>query len=507
MKKYHAVFFTDLCTKTWHMKSLGPYRLASELRKKNYNVLVVDYFSKWFLTNRLFKKLIDTIITNETLFVAYSGTFFSKDNQLNTKIKDYRTYFGGTLTTWPVETQKIYELNSYIRKQNPNCRILYGGAQANKLNEDLTESGIDYVIDGPADSLITVIAEQIQNRQELSYAKQFKKIKIIKQSWTQTDFDINNAHTYYDNSDHVEKTETLPLETARGCMFKCKFCAYPLIGRKKGDPNYHKNQTVLTSELRKNYDEFGVTKYTIVDDTFNESTDKLNLVYESIRDSGLDLEFSGYIRLDLLERFPEQIDLLKKIGLKSAFLGIESLNEKAAKAIGKTSKVERVKKTLSMMHDKWGDDVRIFGSFIAGLPHENTDTINDWMQWVYDHDKLIHNFILNTLHIDPTRTSLSEIAREPEKYGYICNGMDWINNMGLDSQQARSLSNYWMEKSWNDGRLKIAGWEALGMQNLGYDLDYLKKFSLNKLPYDKFALRYLKQFRSYQKFLFDHCIK
>ena len=61
MKKFHAIFFTDLSSKTWHMKYLGTYRLASELRSHGYDVLVVDYFSKFFLDPKSFYSFIGKI--------------------------------------------------------------------------------------------------------------------------------------------------------------------------------------------------------------------------------------------------------------------------------------------------------------------------------------------------------------------------------------------------------------------------------------------------------------
>ena len=75
----------------------------------------------------------------------------------------------------------------------------------------------------------------------------------------------------------------------------------------------------------------------------------------------------------------------------------------------------------------------------------------------------------------------------------------------MSINDAKSLQNYWMEKGWNDDRLYIAGWEALGIQNLGYDLNFLKKVSINKLPFNDFANRYMSSFENYKKFLFNYC--
>ena len=507
MKKFHAVFFTDLTSKTWHMKSLGPYRLASELRSRGYDVLVVDYFSKFFLNTKDFYHLIKKIISEKTLFVGYSGTFFSKQ-QILENVKSHHQWVNDDEAgdKWPVSTQKIKALNSLIKKINHNCQIFYGGAKSHPITEDLTSSGIDFIMSGYADKLIVDLAERLSQKKAIENFQSECGMKVL--YGDNNVFDFKNSSTYFHHSDCIVQDEILPLETSRGCLFKCKFCSYPLIGRKKNDKEYIKKNNVLINEIRENFEKYSVKKYTIVDDTFNESTEKLNAIYESLKANNLQIEFSCYIRLDLVARNPEQIVLLKKMGCTSVFLGIETLNERAAKAIGKGAMVELVKDTLKKMNNEWGEDVRVFGSFISGLPFENKDTIDEWMKWVYDHKNLIHSYKLQTLGLGKSK-NLSELSARPEKYGYVFvdanDNKSWTNNLGMSHKEAELLRDYWMEKSWNDDRLYIAGWEALGLQNLGYDLDFLKKVPVNKLPFDDFADRYMRSFEKYKKFLFDYC--
>jgi len=508
MKKFHAVFFTDLTSKTWHMKSLGPYRLASELRSHGYDVLVVDYFSKFFLDTKKFFYFIKKIISEKTLFVAYSGTFFTKQ-QTSKNVESHERWLGhaGCGDKWPVSTQKIKALNFLIKRMNSNCQIFYGGAKSHPITADLTNSGIDFVIHGFADKLIVDLAETLSKKKTIENFQSECGVKVLYGD-NKNIFDFKNSSTYFHHSDFVVPDEILPLETSRGCMFKCKFCDFPLIGRKKNDKEYIKKNNVLINEIRENFEKYSVKKYTIVDDTFNESTEKLMAIHESLRANALQIEFSCYIRLDLLARNPEQIVLLKKMGCTSVFLGIETLNEKAAKAIGKSAIVQSIKETLKKINDEWGDDVRVFGSFIAGLPYENKDTINEWMKWVYDNKNLIHSYKLNLLGLGQSKHS-SELASMPEKYGYVfidANDRNtWVNNLGMSHKEAEFLIHYWMEKSWNTDRLYIAGWEALGLQNIGYDLGFLRRVPVNKLPFDDFADRYMWWFEKYKKFLFDYC--
>lgn len=505
MKKFHAVFFTDMSSKIWHVRPLGAYRLASELREHGYQVLVVDFFSKWLQDKRKFLDLLRKIISDETLLVGYSGTFFTTDNAIKQKLETYRDYYGSSAGHWPETVEKINLINRYIKKLCPDVKIFYGGAKSNIVDENLEQSGVDYVVQGFADSLVVNFLQKLQEKKSIPYdINASAKAKIINFDVAGKNFNFANSLTRFHESDCIESTEVLPLETSRGCLFKCKFCAYPLLGRKKNDPDYHKHITMLTDELVTNYREYGVNKYTIIDDTFNESTEKLKKIHDSIKDSGIEIEFSCYLRLDLLERYPEQIKILYDMGLRSCFLGIETLNSKSARSIGKSSEIEKVKATLELARTVWGNDVSIFGSFISGLPHETQDTINDWMQWVYDRSDLIDSYVIGELSLTSDRLWTSEIGRSPEKFGYQVDQDRWVNNVGLSQLSARRVANSWMEKSWKTGRLKVAGWEMMGMQNLGYESTELKKYTLDRLPMQDFADRYISRFCRYQDKLFNY---
>jgi hypothetical protein len=506
--KYHAIFFTDMSAKIWHMKSMGAYNLASELREAGYNVLVVDYLSKWIQDIGEFKKLLNSILSDETLFVGYSSTFFSKDNKVKFNLSGFKDYYGGNSSHWTHSRSIMNVINSYIKKINPNIKIFYGGTSVNNsIEHNLSDCQVDYAVRGYSNGKIVEILNNLRDKKYIKYnLNACKNIKLIDDDPIAKTFNFAGTVMRYHESDIISSSEVLPLEISRGCLFKCKFCSHPLLGRKKNDPEYHKHQTVLTEELKYNYEKFGTTKYIIVDDTFNESTTKLQQVYDSIKESGINIEFYCYLRLDLIERYPEQIQLLKDMGLKSCFLGVETLNLKSAKSVGKSSDPEKVKSTLIKMREIWSSDVKIFAAFISGLPYENKETIDEWMTWVYDRKDLIDAYYLNTLNIDQIgNVFLSDIDKQPESFGYDYKSpTEWVNNVGLTYNEADAIANDWMEKSWKDGRLKVAGWEALGMQNMGYTFEQLDHYTLDTLPIDEFGIAYKNMFNKYKNSLFDY---
>lgn len=502
-KKYEVVLFTDMSTKIYPARPLGAYRLATELRKFGISALVVNFFSKWVENPVDFEKLIRGCISDQTYVVAFSSTFFSYDSDWKTTINSWQDYFGGGLNSWPVrDKNKIKLLINRIKKLNPNIKFFYGGAMADRLTDDIKDVGLDYIVQGLGDKSLIESVIRIKNNQTPKF--NFKNgFRVIDYDVLGQSFNFPSSTIGYDESDLIKTNEVLSLETSRGCLFHCAFCAFPLLGRNKNHPDYHKNHLNICQEISENYKKWNVNKYMIVDDTFNESTQKLNTIYSAIKQSKVDIEFSAYLRLDLLERFPEQIRLLKDMGLKSAFLGIETLNEKAGKAIGKNS--YKVIDTLEKIRDIWQDDVVIHGSLIAGLPYENQETIDQWMTWIFEKKHLLQTYAMTGLIIDQNTSFQSKICKNPEQYGYTFDSQQkWINNIGYSYEDSMITARYWMDKGWDSGRLKLAGWDILGIQNLGYSFDDLKTYSLKDINYSDMQQKYYELVQNYKTDLISY---
>ena len=64
----------------------------------------------------------------------------------------------------------------------------------------------------------------------------------------------------------------LSFETSRGCRFKCSYCNFPILGVKD---DYTRDADDFDTNLRRNYDDWGVTEYIITDDTFNDYVEKI----------------------------------------------------------------------------------------------------------------------------------------------------------------------------------------------------------------------------------------
>lgn len=380
-------------------RTAGPYRLATELVDNGFSTLVLD-FGLFYHVGEVWKLeyLLKNIISNETLWIGLSTTFIP-----------------------PMQIPRLRKFMLWIKENFPNVELIQGGAKLMWWPVELKS------FRGYSDKEI-VEYTQYKSGQTKKLDLKYKN-KIVEG----TEYlNFVNSQIKYQYHDFIKSNDFLAIEISRGCIFKCKFCAYPLNGKKKGE--WIKKAEVLREEFTRNYEQWGVNKYVYADDTHNESTEKLLYLYDNVYSKlNFPIEFSTYLRLDLLARFPEQILLLKKSGLKSAVFGIETLNHDSAKAIGKGwNPAEQIQFVRALKKRFW-NDILITSGFILGLPHDTHEYFDYFEKWLFSDDNPLDSWNLSPLEIMAKdrveKFWKSEFELDPEKYGYrfIENEEGWYN--------------------------------------------------------------------------------
>lgn len=450
-----AVIFADGMTTTgvW-ARSAGPYRIATHLRRMGLRVQVVDFWSLIVMEGEeLVDVLLEKFVGPNTLFVGFSSTFFNLRVPLYFGRKNRDKTVG--YYTRHVDNQNVFcapdDLIAYIRQRvkaiNPNCHMLLGGARA-----DRNAKHMDVVVFGYAEQHMEEYIRWRRGKNPFFRWNTHEGKIILENNVTAEGLDFTAATIDWAPEDCIMPGESLPIEVSRGCIFRCKFCSFPLNGRAKDDEDHLKNPSVLYEEFMRNWELYGVRRYMFSDDTYNDSVPKMEHMNEVVRKLPFKLEFATYGRLDLIARYPEHIDLIEQNGCTSMTFGIESLNQKAAASIGKGGKTERLIETLWTLRERWQNRVHTSAGFIFGLPHDTYETIDQWADPVTDVRFPLHSPIFIPLGIDYTPKSQkkfsSELDKDPGAYGYVIgqHGM-WVNDrFGTKKAEcevlARSMNNY-----------------------------------------------------------------
>ena len=372
-KQYHAVIFT-MCA-TYNMKTFGAHKVAHELRMHGYDVLVVNYMDEFSIDE--LQAIVRATVSDQTLFVGTSNTFIGFGKNLNVrgiKVDSKPVPHDMLLPGGREDEKKFVDL---IKTINPNCKIVSGGARTSMI---CANPLIDYAVVGYADQSIVDLADHLSKGTPLTKRnhKSLAGVTVINDDLA-PDFDFNNSTmTWQKDDDIIIPGEILPLELSRGCIFACKFCNFRLNGKKAFD--YVKDPEIIYRELVDNYNNFRITKYRVLDDTFNDIQDKLDIMTDIVKRLPFKPLFGGYARVDLMTAHPHTIAQMVDMGFRSMYFGIETLNRKTGSAIGKGGDPDKIVETIQQIKKTYGDYVALTGSFIVGLPYETKQSVQNSMR-------------------------------------------------------------------------------------------------------------------------------
>jgi hypothetical protein len=446
---FDVILFTDTVQFDVKSRGYGAHRLASQIRTNGYTCLVIDFSSlvDWSTYTEILKRAVGA----NTLAVGYSTTWMPF--KLGTDIRSSnpgegdgddadRLHNDSLVSAFAHDDYKQWI--DYVKLLNPKTKTILGGAK------------IDFYLNAPVDYIVVGIGETetIDLLDSLSGKSRriFNRIIDHDRKAHNTSWDFRDSTTRYTEYDLILPNETLNLEISRGCKFKCAYCSYPLIGQKTSD--YLKHPEVIRRELIDNYERWGTTKYFIVDDTFNDSTEKMQMFADISQSLPFELKFWCYLRADIIAAHPEQIQLLKDAGLQETYFGLETFNPKTAKFIGKGMASDKIVDTMYKCKEAWGPRSYIAAGIIIGLPYETQSSIQKAVDFFKREDcpiDLANTFPLSIIgnHNLVKYMYMSEIDRNYSKYGYYfpnpeTNYYMWKKDDDTDIRsyvQAEELSN------------------------------------------------------------------
>ena len=492
---YQFVFFTDITDTIFVTKIIGAYKCAHMLRTNGYSCLVVDHFHTY--SKEELDELLDKIITKETLGVGFSTTFLRNSN-VPVNLDGSQSFSDLPNTTFFPQGKEVEDhVVTKIKQLNANCKISIGGTRAVAYSQN---KNVDYILIGFSEGSIVNLANHLFNQTPLTNAvRNLWGITVIDDRRAESHDFKNTAFKWVDSD--IINAKVLPIEIARGCVFKCKFCSYPMNGKQNLD--FVKDIDVLREELQSNYDRYGIYTYSIVDDTFNDNDYKIDLILAAVQQLTFQPIFWAYIRLDLLHS-KQHFDKLYAIGVRACYFGIETLNKKAGAIVGKGMIPEKQIQTLQELRNTYGNKIALHGSFIIGLPGETIENVTNTFNLVMDETIPLHTFDFKALFIERAGAVAwnSEFALNYEKYGYTKiddegSHINWQNDC-MTRTQAFELENNFRTIAHASNRLHIAGQAMWSLMNYGYSIDYLLNLKHDNVPWHDLSIakdQYIKQYK------------
>lgn len=444
----HVILWNSLAENA--VRALGPYQLASWLRSNGYVVKVIDFCNR--MTTDELVAITEKSIEHQTLTIGVSTTFWKNDNwppKLNHEF------------TWP---KWVEDARNIIEDKYPKIKWSMGGAQAYLCKSKKWEK-----FNGHAEDMYLDWLDHLS-----------ENIKIHRHK-----FDIAEAYQMFHADDHITPYEVLPIELGRGCKFKCKFCAYDLIGKTPG--TYLRNYDSVKRQILDHHLRWGTTRFTYVDDTVNESEEKVKALAEIAQSMPFKLEWIGYIRADLISAKPHTEQMLIDSGLRSAFFGIESFEENSSNLVGKGWSGKHAKDWLLYMRQKHGTKLTWQLGLVTGIPGQTPEQLEQDCNWLIEND--MHSWRYFPLWLEPGYYQ-SEFSKNSAKYGFSFPDRQrpWYWENG-DWTFDKALTIYSKLESMSENKMRLGAWAVGQHASLGYEFDSLMSIYTVDLPHKELKLK------------------
>ena len=409
---HHALIFT--CNDSWDLyrcRISGGHRIATVLREEGWDVEVIDFVSFWSLLE--LKALVQSRTTSKTVFFGFSSFASSWSDNLS------------SLTDW-------------MKQKFPNVKTVVGGQHVSFT----PATSIDYWVDSYGEvAILELVKAMIGNTNAgLKFdPTSFGSRKVIMSNQSYPAFPMNSLKVIMEKRDYVQPYEWLSTEVGRGCKFKCTYCNYPVLGV-KGD--HTRSQEDFEYEMNYNYDTFGVKNYRIVDETFNDSTEKVEKFASVVDRLNFKPFYNAYIRADLMVSNKDMWEPLARMRVGGHFYGVESFNYQSAKIVKKGMHPDRLKQGILEMRDYFSRSMFYRGtiSLIIGLPLETRESLLDTKNW------LAQNWT------DQYATFFPLVIEKPsEKFKYTNQSEFYYNLEKYGMREMQSIEKYTM----TNGSIKL----------------------------------------------------
>jgi anaerobic magnesium-protoporphyrin IX monomethyl ester cyclase len=332
----------------------GCLYVGGALKKAGYNVCVHHIVSSDV------EETVAKIVASDPLFVGFS-----------------------VLTGSPVVSSA--RISRLLKKHHPNIPIVWGGVHPSLTPDScLCEPSIDYVIRGEGEITVVELAEALSHSMVPSLERPIDGL-----SWKlqHGGFHHGNDRALSANIDEfgqdwslvdpkryiktaLDGSQYFCAITSRGCPYKCAFCYNYAFNKRRW--RGHTPEHVL-NELVAIRDVTGVTRITFNDDNFMVDEKRAFQILEGMQHIGMTAAWIE-VRLD---RFTDDLlGRLKKIGVKTIFVGWESGSDRTLQRISKGFNRDLVLNAFSLAAK---NQMEIDASAIVGFPFESE---KDWLSTI-----------------------------------------------------------------------------------------------------------------------------
>jgi hypothetical protein len=192
------------------------------------------------------------------------------------------------------------------------------------------------------------------------------------------------------------------LQTSRGCKFRCTFC--PTLKLFQGNyRNRDVDSVIADIKRRKKYSDL----FFVVDNDFCSSkANTRELLYRLIAED-LDLGLTIFERHEI-GRDHDMLRLLRRAGVRTLIVGIESLRDESLKVYNKRQTREAVLQSIDAIRDH---GMHVLSTFVIGCDEDTPGTAAELIDFIKRTQLSLNLFIVHDLEVDPQKKLMIPLER------------------------------------------------------------------------------------------------
>jgi radical SAM superfamily enzyme YgiQ (UPF0313 family) len=289
------------------------------------------------------------------------------------------------VTGYTQDAAEMLRIAGIVKRLSPDTFVMIGGHHATMCPADFNGPAVDAIVMGDGERVVRKLADRLQAHEPID---QLDGLYLrlngrwvttghedAVESLDETPFPNRDLVSEYRNGYYFWYWDSPALvETARGCPFRCNYCSVWTFNR--GTSRFRCAEGVL-EEIRQLPSP--VKSVFFADDHFLQHIPRAVKLASLLDESGVKLRYSFQTRSDSVSRRPDVIEKWAKVGLMTAFLGIEAIRQEELDAMHKSNSVRVNNEAVAILQ---ANGVHIWGAFIVD-PKWDVDDFSMLIDYVH----------------------------------------------------------------------------------------------------------------------------
>lgn len=278
-----------------------------------------------------------------------------------------------------------------IKHLAPHVAVIAGGMLVKKVmhaGENLTKGTLKFlstfhkkvdafVVEAKGEQTLVKLLNALENGDDLSDVPNLAhfdgKGRVLFTARLEEEIHMDRAAIEWHKIPKNYLRHTLPVNSSRGCYYRCRFCTYHWLFPKV----HYRSLDVLRGELKAINDLGFVRHLRFTDDNFTARSDRIKAVLHMMIHEKFSFTWSSFARASALT--PELVKLMKQSGCEFVDLGLESGSQTILDNMDKRLSCRQSFEAIHLLNEH---GIISRGSFIIGYPGETRDTFLETIDFI-----------------------------------------------------------------------------------------------------------------------------